>query len=183
MMEMPQGILPAVRKMKDFELALQTEHPWIVFLETRLAQVKSLVQYAHREGKKVLIHADLVHGLKADEYGMEFLLREVKPDGIVSTRSAVISLAKKNKLLAIQRMFLLDSLALEHNLKLRSQNQPDCIEVLPGILPQMIRQISDETSIPIIAGGLINTPEEAQEALAAGAIAVSASNRELWHFS
>src|SRR5699024_1491728 len=131
--------------MKDFERALENPHSFIVLLETRLAQLKSLVHYAKRANKKVLIHFDLIQGLKADEYGMEFLVREVKPDGILSTRGNVITLAKKHHVLAIQRMFLLDSLALEHNLKLIERTRPDCIEVLPGLIPDIISHIKEQT--------------------------------------
>ncbi|RIU94530.1 glycerol-3-phosphate responsive antiterminator [Oceanobacillus picturae] len=179
-MNTPAGILPAIRKMKDFDFALETSYENIVFLETRLAQLKSLVEYTKRANKKALVHFDLIQGLRADDYAMEFLLREIKPDGILSTRANVISMAKKNNLLAIQRVFLLDSLALEHNIKLINRTKPDCIEVLPGLIPEMIKYIQEQTNIPVIAGGLIKTKEEVDKALAAGAIAVSTSNKSLW---
>ncbi|MEC5425387.1 glycerol-3-phosphate responsive antiterminator [Virgibacillus sp. C22-A2] len=180
-MDVPTGVLPAVRKMKDFEKALETSNESVVFLETRLTQLKSMVNYTKRARKKALIHFDLIQGLKADEYGMEFLIREVKPDGILSTRGNIISLAKKHKLLAIQRVFLLDSSALEHNLKLIDRFNPDCVEVLPGIVPTMIEQIRTETNLPVIAGGLITNNEEVHAALKAGAVGVSTSNRDLWN--
>lgn len=180
MISMPTGILPAIRQIKDFEKGLQTSSDWIVLLETRLSQLKSLVEYAKRANKTVLIHFDLIQGLSADDYGMEYLIREIKPDGILSTRGNMIKLAKKHNLLAIQRMFLLDSVALEQNLKLSEQFQPDCIEVLPGLMPDIIQRIHKKTKIPIIAGGLITTKQEAKVALNAGAIAISTSNHELW---
>ncbi|WP_067727120.1 glycerol-3-phosphate responsive antiterminator [Oceanobacillus damuensis] len=181
-MDIPSGILPAIRKMKDFDKALETSHDTIIILESRLVQIKSLVEYTRKANKKVLIHFDLIQGLKSDEFGVEFLIREVKPDGILSTRGNVINLAKKHKLLAIQRIFLLDSLALDHNLKLIEKIKPDCIEVLPGLMPTIIEQISQETSIPIIAGGLIKSDAELQAAMQAGAVAVSTSNKSLWKF-
>src|SRR5690625_6059966 len=85
-MKLPTGVLPAIRRMKDFEKGIETSHEWIVFLETRLSQLKSLVEYSRRENKKVLIHFDLIQGLKSDEYGMEFLIREVNPEDRKSTR-------------------------------------------------------------------------------------------------
>ena len=154
-MEIPTGVLPAIQKMKDFEQALESNHPSIIFLESRLAQLKSIVKYTKQANKKALIHFDLIQGLKADEYGMEYLIHEVKPDGILSTRGNVIALAKKHRLLAIQRLFLLDSLALEQNLKLINKFQPDCVEVMPGLIPSMISYVKEETKLPIIAGGLI----------------------------
>ncbi|MFS0750829.1 glycerol-3-phosphate responsive antiterminator [Oceanobacillus sp. 1P07AA] len=179
-MELPKGVLPAVRQMKDFDKALETDHEYIVILESRLVQLKSLIEYSHRNGKKVLVHFDLIQGLKADEYGMEFLNREMKPDGVLSTRGNVIALAKKYKLLAIQRIFLLDSLALDQNMKLVRKFQPHCIELLPGLIPNIIQQVGTQTKIPIIAGGLIRKNEEVNNALEAGAIAVSTSNTTLW---
>ncbi|WP_010647550.1 glycerol-3-phosphate responsive antiterminator [Oceanobacillus massiliensis] len=179
-MDLPSGVLPAIRKMKDFDKALETPHEFIVILESRLVQLKSLVEYMRRANKKVLVHFDLIQGLKADEFGMEFLIREVKPDGILSTRGNVINLAKKQNLLAIQRVFLLDSIALDHNLKLIEKVKPDCIELLPGLMPAIIQQVYEQTNIPIIAGGLIRQQEDVSAAIEAGAIAVSTSNRELW---
>src|SRR5690625_621249 len=181
-MHLPTGIIPAIRRMKDFEIALTTSHEWIVFLETRLGQLKSIVDYSKRANKKVLIHVDLVQGLKADEYGMEFLIHEMKPDGILSTKLNIIEIAKKHNILAIQRLFLLDSLALENNFNLYKKVKPDCIEVLPGIIPNVITQIYEKTNIPIIAGGLIEEEKEVIEALEAGAVSVSTSNQQLWKF-
>lgn len=182
-MEIPTGVLPAIRKMKDFDRALKSKHPTIILLETRLSQLKSMVTYAKRAHKTVLIHFDLIQGLKADEYGMEYLIREVKPDGILSTRGNIITLARKNNLLAIQRMFLLDSLALDHNIKLIERSQPDCVEVLPGLMPSIVEQIKQETNLPIIAGGLIKKTDQVTAAIEAGAVAVSTSNTDLWQLA
>ncbi|WP_082918096.1 glycerol-3-phosphate responsive antiterminator [Oceanobacillus sp. Castelsardo] len=180
-MEIPTGILPAVRRMKEFELALETPYDTVVFLETRISQLKSMIRYAKQENKNVLVHFDLIHGLKSDDYGMEFLVHEMKPDGILSTRGNVVTLAKKHKLLAIQRMFLLDSIALENNLKLIDRIKPDCVEVLPGIMPTIIKQVYEKTNLPIIAGGLITNTDDVNNAFDAGAIAVSTSRKNLWY--
>lgn len=179
-MELPKGILPAVGRMKDFEKALQSDHEIIILLETRLAQLQSIVDYAKKAEKRVILHFDLIQGLTPDEYGMEYLVRHIKPLGILSTRGHVIQLAKKNGLLAIQRIFLLDSLALEQNIKLSKRFQPDCIEVLPGVIPDVIEEIYEQTSIPVIAGGLVRRADEVEEAFSAGAIAVTTSNSDLW---
>lgn len=174
------GVIPAIRNLKDFEAALKTEHEWIVILEVRLGQLRSVVNYAKRANKKVLLHIDLVQGLKADEYGVEFLVNDIHVDGVVSTRGSVIEFAKKRGILAVQRMFLLDSLSLKTDVRISGRYEPDYIEVLPGKLPEVIRDISSGISIPIIAGGLINNREDVENAYEAGSIAVSTSKKELW---
>lgn len=177
-----QGVLPVLRNMKDFERLLKSSHEYIIFLEVRLSQLQALVRAAKQADKKIILHADLIQGLKTDSYGFEFLIREIKPDGIISTRGNVITLAKKNNLLTIQRLFLLDSQALENNIKLINQVKPDYIELLPGIIPSIIEEVHKKTGIPIIAGGLIRTAQDINLACGGGAVAVSTSQPELWKF-
>ncbi|MFD1068216.1 glycerol-3-phosphate responsive antiterminator [Oceanobacillus locisalsi] len=180
-MQLSAGVLPAVRRMKDFEKALASHHEYIIILESRLVQLKSMIDYSHRANKKVLVHFDLIQGLKADEYGIEFLYREMKPDGILTTRGNVIAAAKKHHLLAIQRVFVLDSAALEQSVKLIQRFEPDYVEILPGLLPEVVKEIADEIEVPVIAGGLIKEEEDVASALDAGAVAVSTSSRKLWN--
>jgi len=85
-----------------------------------------------------------------------------------------------NGVLAIQRLFLIDSGAIDTSVELARRSQPDLIEVLPGLLPQWIREVKDRTGVPVIAGGLIRTREEAAAALEAGAAAVTTSRPDLW---
>ncbi|SEA41705.1 glycerol uptake operon antiterminator [Thalassobacillus cyri] len=177
-----QRILPAVKNMKDFEKLLESDTNYIVLLDTRIALLKSLVRYSKKTEKKVFVHTDLIQGLKTDEYGMEFLGQEVKPDGIISTRASVIQQAKKYKMTAIQRMFLIDSHAIDHNLKLIRKTKPDYVELLPGVLPEQITAIKEAVGIPIIAGGLIRNHQEVDQAIEAGATAISTSRSDLWDF-
>lgn len=90
-----QGVIPAVRNMKDFDRILNSKQKYIILLETRLSLLRHAVKYAQKMDKQVLVHADLIQGLKSDEFGIEFLLRDIKVDGLISTRSNVISHAKK----------------------------------------------------------------------------------------
>jgi glycerol uptake operon antiterminator len=177
---MLSGVLPAVRRMKDFEKGLRTSSDWIIILESRLAQIRSLVDYCKRENKQVLVHFDLIKGLRSDEYGLEFIIHEVKPDGIISTRGNVIEIAKKHDLLTVQRVFLLDSLALEQNIRQIERFQPDYIEMLPGLMPSVIKKIKENTDIPIILGGLVTERHDIDLAFNSGAVAVSTSQTDLW---
>lgn len=128
----------------------------------------------------MILHADLVQGLKNDEYGAQFLCQVIKPDGLISTHHTVITTARKRGLIAIQRIFLLDSHSLETSYRILQSSQPDYIEVLPGVLPEVIQEIRERTHLPVLAGGFIRTPTDIQIVLKAGATAVTTSSRELW---
>ncbi|OIJ12325.1 glycerol-3-phosphate responsive antiterminator GlpP [Anaerobacillus arseniciselenatis] len=175
-----QKTLPAARSIKELEDMLDSNYTYIVLLNSHIGQLKSLVQLAKSKGKKMLLHADLVQGLRNDEYAAQFLCQDVKPAGLISTRKNVVLTAKKHGLISIQRLFLLDSIALESSYKLLETTKPDYIEVLPGVMPHIIKEVYEKTGIPIVAGGLIREKKEVEDALKAGASAVTTSRRELW---
>ncbi|MFD0942259.1 glycerol-3-phosphate responsive antiterminator [Savagea faecisuis] len=175
-----QKILPALRQMQQFEKIMDSSFETFVLLDVHISQLALIRREAKRRDKKIFIHADLVHGLKTDDFAADFLLHDIRPDGIISTRSNIILKAKKKDIIAIQRMFLLDSMALEKSYSLIRQTKPDYIEVLPGIIPEVITEVKETTNIPVISGGLINTEEQVKAALRAGAHAVTTSNESLW---
>jgi glycerol uptake operon antiterminator len=178
-----QQVLPAIKSMKDFEKVLTSNMEYIVMLEVHITQLESIMRYARSHCKKVLLHADLIQGLKNDEYSSEFLCQKIKPDGLISTRGSVLKTAKKNGILSIQRLFLLDTIAIETSYKLAERVHPDFIEVLPGCVPHLIEKVNIETGISVIAGGLITKKEEINSVLASGAKAVTTSRKDLWSLS
>jgi glycerol uptake operon antiterminator len=89
-------------------------------------------------------------------------------------------MAQNLGLLAVQRIFLLDSSALRDGEANVRSCRPDLVEVLPGVAVQAIRLAVDAFDRPLIAGGLIRTREEVMAALGAGALAVSTGERALW---
>ena len=58
--------------------------------------------------------------------------------------------------------------------------RPDIVEILPGAMPKVIRKVCRKVRQPVIASGLISDKEDIMVALAAGAIAVSSTNQEVW---
>ncbi|ADE67586.1 MULTISPECIES: glycerol-3-phosphate responsive antiterminator [Priestia] len=178
-----QSVLPAVRDMKQLEKFLVSNYEYGVLLDNQVGMLKGIMKEVHKHEKKLIIHLDLIHGLKHDEYAVDFLCQEFKPAGIISTRTNVILKAKQRGIYAIQRVFLLDSTALKKSYELMKKVKPDYIELLPGIVPTLIQEVKAETGIPVLAGGLIRTAEEVHNALEAGASAVTTSNRELWSIS
>ncbi|CAG7630639.1 Glycerol uptake operon antiterminator regulatory protein [Paenibacillus solanacearum] len=176
-----QKVLPAIRKMKDLEHLMSSSFTTLVLLDSHIAQLASIGQLVRKHRKQLLVHVDLINGLKNDDYAIEFVCQTMRPAGIISTRSSAVMTAKKHKILGIQRHFLLDSTALEMTYKLSDKIKPDFIEVMPGIMPHIIAEMRKRIDIPILAGGLIRTPGDVDLALASGAVAVTSSLKELWN--
>ncbi|SEN81489.1 glycerol-3-phosphate responsive antiterminator [Lihuaxuella thermophila] len=175
-----QKILPAAKSIREFEKLMKTKFEYIILLDCHVAQLQALMSLANRHRKKVLLHVDLIQGLRSDEYAAEFLCQTIKPAGLISTRTPVVSVAKKKSLIAIQRIFLLDTHALETSYRLLQSFKPDYIEVLPGIIPHIIKEVSENTGVPVLAGGLIRTIGEVEEAIQAGAVAATTSSENIW---
>ena len=130
--------------------------------------------------KMVFLHMDLIEGIGRDEAGWLTRQTHWKPAGIISTRAALVKKAKEFGLLAVQRVFLLDSGSIRSGIQLIDQCRPDFVEVMPGVIPKAIGQFKN-AGRPVIAGGMVTARNEVIEALSAGALAVSTSSRELWN--
>lgn len=83
-------------------------------------------------------------------------------------------------MIAIQRTFMVDSLALSTLRKQLGIFKPDAVEIMPGVIPQILKEIRGFVVIPLIAGGLLSNKKDVIAALTAGADAVSATQEDLW---
>lgn len=174
---------PVVASVKDeqgLEAALGTGCRVVFLLFGSLLDLPAHVDRVKAEGKLVLVHLDLVEGLAPREISVDFIARNTQADGIITTRPQLARRAKTLGLVALQRVFLLDSMAVDSLRRQLEQDSCDVVEVLPGVMPKVIRQLAGTVRKPIIAGGLIQDKEDVTGALAAGALAVSSTKREIW---
>lgn len=75
---------------------------------------------------------------------------------------------------------MLDSLSFQNVEKIKELCHPDFVEILPGVMPKIIRRIASEIGIPVIAGGLITDKDDIVQALSNGAVAISSTNEDVW---
>lgn len=177
-------VIAAAKNEEDLRHSLDTDCRVVFVLYGNVANIPDIVERIDKAGKTPVVHIDLVDGLAAREPAIDYIRLRTTTAGIISTKGVLIKRAREVGLIAIQRFFLLDSMALTNIEKQVKANQPDLIEVIPGAMPKVIRGLTQELSLPVIAGGLIRDREDAENALAAGARAISSSNAEfLRHFS
>lgn len=174
-------IIAAVKDDAGLEKALASDCQVVFLLYGTLLNIGELVRRVHDRDKVCFAHIDLVEGLSNREIAVDCIAKIGRPDGIISTRASFIRRAQQLGLTAVQRVFLLDSMSLQNIISQRDILRPDYIEVLPGVIPSVIREITETTAIPLIAGGLIRSKQDVYQALQAGAVAVSTSCQAVWN--
>ncbi|MCY0864206.1 MAG: glycerol-3-phosphate responsive antiterminator [Sulfobacillus sp.] len=176
-------IIPALRRLEDIpRLPPGDGLRWVFMLGGTLSTVPEAVRTLHQRGWRVFVHVDMLRGLTADGEGLKFLQQAIRPEGIITTHSQTVTQAKKVGLFTIQRIFLLDSQSVATGVAQVRAAAPDAVETLPGILPGITRDICRQVTCPVIAGGLIQKPEQVETMLAVGAASISTSTPTLWHW-
>ena len=174
-------IIAAVKNMNDLEICCSLEDIRVVFiLFGDVCSIREIVDKVKDAGKIAMVHVDLINGLSSKDIVVEFIQKNTKADGIISTKPTLIKKSRELGMFTILRYFLLDSMAYENIRQQQHAVKPDFIEVLPGVMPKIIGNVCKMSRTPIIAGGLISDKESVMDALSAGAIAVSSTNHEVW---
>ncbi|MBE6823704.1 MAG: glycerol-3-phosphate responsive antiterminator [Ruminococcaceae bacterium] len=173
-------VIPAIKNDKGLNQCLSCENKVVFVLYGDINTIPGIVRKLKDAGKSVFVHIDLLDGLAAREAAVEYLKQNTCLDGIISTKPALIRFAHASHLLTIQRFFVLDSLALENIRKADQPDSADLVEILPGLMPKIIKKLNAEIKKPVIAGGLISDKEDILTALSAGAVAISSTNEEVW---
>lgn len=174
-------LIAAVRDERALEASLGSRCRALFLLSTSIGRLEEVGQAVHQAGKLLFIHLDFVSGLGRDEEALQFLVRSAQPAGLITTRSGLVQSARRMGLIALQRLFLVDSQSFTTGVESVRSSRADAVEVMPGIIPRAIR--AARVQLPnslIIAGGLVRSPREVGRALAAGASGVSTSSTALW---
>lgn len=173
-------IVAAIKDEDGLRSCMESDSKVVFILYGSIITIDEIVRKVKSSGRIALVHIDLIDGLSAKDAAVDYIAEKTEADGIISTKFSMIKAAKSRGMLAVQRFFLLDSLALSTLSKQIVQSNPDLIEVLPGCIPKVITRICHSTKTPVIAGGLIQDKEDIVDALNAGAIGVSATRCEIW---
>ncbi len=127
------------------------------------------------------VHIDLIAGLSAKEAAVDFVKYYTCADGIVTTKSNQVKRAHSLGMMAVQRYFVFDTIAMYNIKKQMSLTSAEAVEILPGIMPLVNKYLSDDGKDPLIVGGFINTQEDIEHAFESGALAITTSIPGLWY--
>lgn len=172
-------IIAAVRDDGGLEQCLQADVQAVFVLYGDICSIGGIVSKIKGAGKLAIVHADLITGLSGKEIAADFLHGTTGADGIISTRTNMLQRAKELGMITIFRVFVIDSMALDSLLGIRNL-RPDAIDILPGLMPTIIRRVRQLTGLPVLTGGLITEKQEVLQALDAGALAISSTAPAVW---
>lgn len=176
-------VIAAVRSVDDLSGLRESPVGVVFILNCTIFQLRAVVETCRRWGRYAFAHLDLVDGVGKDAAGVELLGREVGVHGIITTRSALIREARRVGLVAIQRVFLLDSASLATAVSVVRSTQPDAVEMMPALaVPAIAQRIPFPDLPPVIAGGLVQSPDELRYVLSSPVVAVSTSAPALWRY-
>lgn len=173
-------VIAAIKDENGLNKCLNSDIKIVFVLYGDICSISQIVGRLKQAGKIVIIHIDLIAGLSSKEIAVTYIRSVTHADGIISTRPAVIREAKEEGMFAIMRFFVIDSIAFESIRRQTESVHPDMIEILPGVMPKIIRKICQESRVPVIAGGLITDKEDIMAALGAGAVSISTTNQKVW---
>ncbi|HHV62332.1 MAG TPA: glycerol-3-phosphate responsive antiterminator [Firmicutes bacterium] len=174
-------VIAGVKRLEDVDDAIRAGLDVIFLLAGTIFDLREAVARAKAGNRLIFGHVDLIDGIGKDKAGMRFLAEEIGVDGILTTRNALVRAAMAEGLIAVQRLFLLDSESLKTGIGAVQSTNPHAIEILPGlVLPAVVHRLPVPSLPPFIGGGLIETRAELDAVLAAGALGVSTSKKDLW---
>lgn len=173
-------VIAAVKEEEGLKKSLSSDIQIIFILHGDLVTIPDMVDRIKAAGKLAIVHIDLISGLSSKEVAVDFIKKNTKADGIISTKMPIIKRAKELGLVTVFRFFVIDSMAFDNIKKQFDIVQPDLVEILPGLMPKIIKIMTKLVSVPVIAGGLIAEKADVIAAIEAGAISISSTNQETW---
>lgn len=124
-------ILPAIRSMKDFDKMLDTSFQYGVFLDLHVGMLKSVLNMPGMRTERCFFIWISSMGCPVTSMQRNIFVR--KSNRMESFRPKEMWLKSKAKgVFATQRMFVIDSSAMNRGIELIRKTDPDFIEVLPG---------------------------------------------------
>lgn len=173
-------IIIAIKDDEGLKKCAESEHRVVFILYGDIITIPDIVARVKALGKLTFVHIDLISGLSSKEISVDFLKKYTQADGIITTKPNLIKRAKELDFYTILRLFLIDSMAYENISRQVKAAQPDLIEVLPALMPKILKKVCKLSPIPVIAGGLISDKEDVMTILKSGVISISSTNKKIW---
>lgn len=174
-------VIPSLRTVDNLPAACASPSKVIFLLFGTPLVIGDLVSRLRDAGKLPIANMDLLAGFARDAAAIDFLAQSGLA-GIISTHQDTLRTARSHGLLAFQRTFALDSVAVSNSVRSLEHFLPDVIELLPAIAAPFILPMlhAARPKLPVIGCGLVRYLSQIDELVKQGITAVSVSEPSLW---
>jgi glycerol uptake operon antiterminator len=102
--------------------------------------------------------------------------------GVISTHQDMLRTARSHGLLAFQRTFALDSVAVSNSMRTLEHFTPDVIELLPAVAAPLVLPMLRivRPKLPVIGCGLVRSLSQVNDLVQQGVTSISVSDASLW---
>ena len=99
---------------------------------------------------------------------------------MIARRTVILFTAASLGLLTVFQIFMIDTQAFGTGVRNAQKLRCDAIEVMPGAIPNIVREVCALVDKPVLCAGLVKTAKEVSKLLESGAAGVATSTSTLW---
>lgn len=171
-------IIPVVEQPAMLAQVLNhSSHDVLILRHCNIFECAPLLKQARRKGVTLYVYLDQIDGINADEDGLIYIAKEFQVHGILSHHPRLLALAKLHGLIAIQRIFAVDSTGLQSALDSVDTSIVDLLDLTPALV---IPFLWVSLPLPFIGSGLVRKVEHIQRILDQGAQGIAISDPAFW---
>ena len=174
-------VMPAILDDSVIDQFVESTSLSCILAQFSLTDLESVIRRI-KDGSDqlVIVNIDSIIGLAQDRGGVEYLAK-IGADGVVTTRSSLISRGAEAGLVTVQKLFVTDRSNLHRAASAVQGAKADLLQIMPSPVLPFVADHPIMQLRPVIAGGFIRDQVDIDRALEHGAIAVSVSSPELWN--
>ena len=143
-------VIAVVRSAEELAEALTSRVSAIEIRSGDLASLPALIDRVRAARKSVLLYPELIAGLGRDPAAIDFLCGYARPTAIVSTKKQILQKARACGLITIFQIFMIDTQAFETGIQTARRLDCDAVEIMPGAIPHIIREVSSQLPLPVL---------------------------------
>ena len=99
-----------------------------------------------------IVHVDMIQGLSTKRVAVDFIAHNTRADGIISTKKYTGGAREGDGTLCDPENLCCGFDRTRYIEKQIEMFRPDAVEIMPGVMPKILKIMREYTDIPLIAG-------------------------------
>src|SRR5690554_889516 len=87
-------IVASVKDLNNLDMALDSPCEIIFLLTGNIFNLKEISNRVRSRNKGLYIHIDSIDGFSKDTWGLEYIIKNIYPDGIITEKDNLVKLSK-----------------------------------------------------------------------------------------